>query len=395
MSRSVRLVQRFAGVVVVLWLVAVLLPRAVNAASLSGRDLQVSCRVYSGIPVALAAGEPQVYAITGQLCATPSELTAGETVQLLIHGATYNRSYWDFGTFDGVSYSYARDLAAAGYPTFAMDLIGAGQSSHPPSPDVTIQVAGYVAHETVQDLLGGAIGGVRFGRVIEVGHSFGSTAAWVEASTYHDVAGVISTGEVHAETVFAPTTATADFYPAVDDPGFTGSGLDTGYLTTMPGTRTSLFYNIADSDPNVRAQDETTKDVFSVTELITALAATGSTVSQGIDVPVLDIIGGQDKFSCGPDADGGTFDCSSGQIVASQEAPYFSPAAQLRACVIPNSGHDLNLALNHGLEEADAIAWSYEYIGQQGVPRPHVRMLPPDCSSSQSRTPLPSMKGTR
>jgi len=386
MSRSVRWVQRFAGFVVVLWLVAVLSPGVANAASPSRADHRVSCRVFSGIPVALAAGEPQAFTISGQLCATPSELTAGETVQLLIHGATYNRSYWDFGTVDGVSYSYARDLAAAGFPTFAMDEIGAGQSSHPPSTDVTTQAKAFVAHETVQDLLGGAIGGVRFGRVIEVGHSFGSTTAWVEAATYHDVAGVISTGEVHARTAFAATTG-PDFYPAVDDPAFAGSGLDTGYLTTVPGTRTSLFYNIADSDPNVRAQDEATKDVFSTTEFVTALAATGSTVSRGIDVPVLDIIGEQDKFSCGPGVNGVTFDCSSGQILASQEAPFFSPAAQLRACVIPHSGHDINLALNHGLEEADAIIWSFENVGQLGVPPLRVRTLPHNCSRQQELSP--------
>jgi hypothetical protein len=47
------------------------------------------------------------------------------------------------------------------------------------------------------DLRGGAIGGVQFGKVIEVGHSFGSIASWEEAATYHDINGVIITGRIH------------------------------------------------------------------------------------------------------------------------------------------------------------------------------------------------------
>jgi pimeloyl-ACP methyl ester carboxylesterase len=379
MSHSLRWVERVTGLLAVLGFVAILLPGAASAAPV-GATGQVSCQSYSGIPVALSTGEPQSYAVTGELCATRSELVAGKTVQLLIHGATYNHSYWDFGTVDRVSYSYARDLAAVGYPTFSLDEIGVGQSSHPPSADVDIQVAAFVAHQVVQDLLGGTIGKVRFGRVIEVGHSFGSITTWIEASTYHDVAGAIITGLVHGTTVFA-LNSTGDIYPAIDDPRFAGSGLDPGYLTSVPGTRASLFYNTADSDPNVIAQDEATKDVISATEFGSGLAVLGSTVSEGIEVPVLAIIGSQDKINCGLQSSGATFDCSSGQNVAGEEAPFYSSAAQLRACVVPNAGHDLNLELNHDLEEADAIAWSYEYIGQQGIPPIAARALPPDCST--------------
>jgi hypothetical protein len=37
----------------------------------------------------------------------------------------------------------------------------------------------------------------------------------------------------------------------------------------------------------------------------------------------------------------------------------------LHACSVRLSGHDINLAVNHGLEERYAIAWSYEYVGQR------------------------------
>jgi hypothetical protein len=89
--------------------------------------------MYTGIPVAFASGEAESYSTAGQMCATPQELASDTTVQLLIHGATYNHTYWSFGTIDGVRYSYARDVAAAGYPTFAIDEIGAGCQGRPKS----------------------------------------------------------------------------------------------------------------------------------------------------------------------------------------------------------------------------------------------------------------------
>jgi hypothetical protein len=42
----------------------------------------------------------------------------------VIHGATCNHDYWNSGTVDEARYSYARDVAARGFPTFAIDLPG-------------------------------------------------------------------------------------------------------------------------------------------------------------------------------------------------------------------------------------------------------------------------------
>jgi hypothetical protein len=123
-------------------------------------DDGVVCRRYAGIPAALTPGGPVSYTVTGELCATRDELVAGATIQLLIHGATYNHDYWDFGTIDDVRYSYARDFAARGFPTFAIDLLGAGLSSHPQSGLLTAHVEAFVAHQIVQALRNGSITGV-------------------------------------------------------------------------------------------------------------------------------------------------------------------------------------------------------------------------------------------
>jgi len=323
----------------------------------------------------LASGQPADYSVWGELCATPAELSSGTTVQLLIHGASYTHLYFDFGAVDGIRYSYARDVAAAGIPTFAIDQLGAGQSSQPPSTDITIQVAAFADHQVVQALLSGGVAGVHFGKVVLVGHSFGSIAGSLEAATYHDVAGVILTGIAHSQPSF-PVQAEGDLYPAVNDPKFAGSGLDPGYLTTVPGTRGFLFYNPADADPAVITADEASKGAISATEFGTGLPVQTSPVTNQITVPVLIIDGQNDQIDCGPQIGGGTYNCSSGTAIAQQEAPYYASAAQLRACAVANAGHDIALALNHIVQEADAVAWSLEYVG--GL---RSRMLPRDCSS--------------
>ena len=319
------------------------------------------------IPVALAPGKPASYTISGELFATEDELVAGTTVQLLVAGATYTHDYWDFGTVDGRRYSYARDVAARGFPTFAFDEIGSGNSSHPPSDQVTIQSAAFVAHELVQGLRNGSITGIQFGKVITVGHSLSSLVVWVEAINYGDVEGVIVSGAAHSLSILFGKLLGAALYPAVQDPRFVNSGLDAGYLTTRPGTRAALYYSLPDADPAVIARDEERKDVVSASELnlndILALVTTDAT--RTIQVPVLTILGENDVPTCGPNTQGGNFDCSTGAAVAMQEAPFYSAQARIHACVIPFSGHVVSLAINRRLQVADAVAWSSAFVGQR------------------------------
>jgi pimeloyl-ACP methyl ester carboxylesterase len=346
----------------------------------------VSCHTYreSGtVPASLVpSGQPLPYTIVGELCAGAAGLPDGTTVQLLLHGGTYNHSYWDFGTIDGAQYSYARHLAAAGLPTFAIDHIGAGQSSKPSGGDVTNEVVAEVDHQVVQGLRDGSIAGTRFGRVIEVGHSFGSYAAWQEAITYQDVDGLIITGSVHHLSTFAASSA-VDFYPANLDSKFQDQPwAASGYITTMPGTRRPLFYNAADADPAVicctAASDDNatpfSQETFdnepgkdaAPTGQFDGFALVSSTATQAIHVPVLIVLGSEDAFACGADAQGVDFDCSSGTAIANQEAPYYSSQARLEACSVPDSGHSISLHLNYGVQEIAATAWSYHFVGQNG-----------------------------
>ena len=117
--------------------------------------------------------------------------------QVLIPGATYNHLYWDFPHGDGY-YSYVDAATAAGYATFDIDPIGQGNSSHPPSADVTVTAEAVALHDAIAALRSGAVDGHVFSGVITVGHSIGSVDAWLEAADYHDVNAVIATGALHA-----------------------------------------------------------------------------------------------------------------------------------------------------------------------------------------------------
>jgi hypothetical protein len=46
--------------------------------------------------------------------------------------------------------------------------------------------------------------------------------------------------------------------------------------------------------------------------------------------------------------------------------------------VVPGSGHAVSLALNHELQVADAVAWSYAYVGQ-GSSGASANGLPQNC----------------
>jgi len=324
----------------------------------------VTCR-RTAVQVALAPQTPANYTVSGELCATPMERTLGTNVQLLIPGATYNYEYWDFGRIDGNEYSYARQVAAQGFPAFAIDPLGSGSSSRPPSDQLTIQAAAFVAHQIVQGLRNGSVAGIQFGRVITVGHSLGSVVVWEEAINYGDVDGIIVTGAAHSLTTRFVTAPS--FYPAANDPIFGGMGLDGGYLTTLPNVRVNLFYASPDDNPAVVASDEARKDLVSGTELNTALPIVTTSATRAIHVPVLTLLGSNDLPTCGPSTTGGNFDCSSAAAIVAQETPFYSAGAKVHACLIAGAGHDLSLARNHRLQVQDAVSWSIALVGQIGL----------------------------
>ncbi len=312
------------------------------------------------LAVRIADPGPADQAMWGQLCYRGSREPA--TVQLLVHGASYNHLYWNFPYGNGY-YSYVDAATAAGYATFDIDRIGDGNSSHPPSAQLDLTAGAVALHDAVTALRTGAVDGHGFAHVIMVGHSVGSVEAWIEAARYHDVDAIIVTGALHALNPGLPALAQTDVYPAADDPKFAGSGLDSGYLTTVPGTRESLFYDPATTNPAVAALDETTKDTSTLGEFGGLLSITSVPPAQQpwaqITVPVLVIVGEDDNIFCtGVTA----YNCTSPASVRSFETQYYQPAAHLKVVVIPGTGHDLALSTTAPLTDAAMIGWSLSVV---------------------------------
>jgi pimeloyl-ACP methyl ester carboxylesterase len=328
----------------------VLAPAAARAAGLPPPD----CSVHN-LQVAITDPGPADRTLWGQLCYRGQQEPS--TVQVLIPGATYNHLYWDFPYGDGY-YSYVGAATAAGYATFDIDPIGQGNSSHPVSTDVTLTAEAVALHDAVTALRSGAVDGHAFSSVITVGHSIGSVDAWLEAADFHDVNAVIATGALHA---LSPDISTleGDLYPAAFDPRFAGSAMDTGYLTTEPGTRGSIFYNASTANPDVVATDEANKDTVTVPVLAGATSMLGLPASQQpsdqISVPVLVVAGADDNLFCtGVTA----YNCASPASVRAYESQFYSPAAHLKVVVIPETGHALALSTTAPITDAVMIGWS-------------------------------------
>lgn len=217
-------------------------------------------------------------------------------------------------------------------------------------------------HDAVTALRLGAVDGHAFRHVIMVGHSIGSSEIWIEAARYKDVDAVIVTAALHA---ISPDIGALEgaLYPAVDDPAYAGSALDTGYLTTQPGTRGSLFYDPQTANRSVVMADEANKDTVTVPELVGATSMLKEPPAQqpsdGITVPVLSVVGEDDALFCTGVTE---YKCTNTKSVQSFESQYYPTGAHLRVVVIPDTGHDLALSTTAPLTDAVMIGWALSVV---------------------------------
>lgn len=340
--------------------VVVFLTMSTVSTARSGAQPAATCQSAS---VSVAAG-----LVKGKLAGTLC-VPAGSTpsaVMVLVPGATYNQAYWDF-PYMPQTYNFRLAMNRAGYATFTVDPLGTGASTHPLSVLLSSTVQATAVHQVVRALKAGRIAGRRFARVIIIGHSLGSMISIVEASTYHDVNGVVLTGMSHYLNLLSLTYLLTSAYPAALDPRFASAGYDIGYLTTRPGSRAALFYAAGTTDANVVAQDEATKDVVAPTEVVDGipLAVTPGLDTLGIRVPVLIADGSKDQLFCGILAN----TCANAATLQADEKPYYSPAACLHTFVLPGSGHDLNLATNTAEYQQAVVNWADTYVPASGKPR--------------------------
>jgi hypothetical protein len=177
-------------------------------------DVLPQCQALQ-VPVSLA--DIPGASLYGELC-VPATRTPS-AVQLLVHGATYNRYYSDW-PYRPDFYSYVRQMVGAGYATLNIDRLGYGRSTHPMSTSVTLPDGTEALRQVVDKLRSGEIGGRPFSRVIWVGHSLGTLYGWLEASVSQNVDAFVLTGLLHSVKPSWLTLAFQSVVPAPLDASF-------------------------------------------------------------------------------------------------------------------------------------------------------------------------------
>jgi len=322
-----------------------------NATTSAGQQSSSPCQMVAINGIALAPGATGNNTIEGEFCNIHSQ-----TVMVMVPGMTYDYTYFDLPasvagpSFSAVRYMTGGNPFGEAYSTFTLDCLGIGPSSRPLNDDNNVENNAYVVHQIITQLTSSGIGNVSFSHVILVGHSLGSMIVTYEAATYHDssLAGVILTGSLHK--VNSKIAQIAKFVSA-------GPEYPAGYLTTPAPTIGSLYYAPATSNAAVIAWNEKTVGVTTSAELHDIGEDTSSTVSRGITVPVLEIVGQDDNLMCVH-----AVDCGSAATVKEEEAPYFSQAAELQVVVIPGTGHDLDLSTSAPETYATMLQWSLLHV---------------------------------
>jgi pimeloyl-ACP methyl ester carboxylesterase len=198
---------------------------------------------------ALGAAGDHDLTIFGRFCLPRGK--SPQTVLLALHGITYTGEYWD-SQLEPETYAFTRTMTDAGYAVLAVDRLGYGRSTHPPSAAVTLDVQAEVADVLVDALRDGAVEGTPFRHVALVGHSYGTATSWRTTALHNNADVVVGTG-------WGSTIQTAPlgrfftgFYPETLDDKFRDSGYHLGYFTAAPGGRDQDFlYDRSNADPAV------------------------------------------------------------------------------------------------------------------------------------------------
>lgn len=328
----------FGGVAKISAAAAVAITLAVSGAPQSvfanGHSNNKNCRELT-INIALAEGQPKDQTISGTLC-TPKGQHSRHSVDVLVHGATYDRSYWDFG-YKNQKYSYVNRALRAGRTVFYYDRLGVGQSSRTDSTNVTMDSDAYA----LQQIAGWMKQRKHFNQVNVVGHSFGSQIALVAAGlSGNNIDRLVVTGSLQSN---GPGLVNGELrqYPAIQDPLYASSGYDAGWLTSVPGTR-QVFYYTTSADPDVIAYDEAHKNIVSSTQGVAGRALRvlppGTNPTSSVHIPVLLVAGQHDRLYCGL-----ALDCTDTEAVRNFEAPYYANAPSFAVVTIPDTGHDIAL----------------------------------------------------
>jgi hypothetical protein len=351
-----------------------------------------------------APGQELASHIYSELCMSKASLAqarAGKppAVLVLVHGITYGTWYWDLpyqsGTYSAVNY-----LIKRGYATLNIDRLGEGRSDHPASALVTASTNADAVHQLISALRGGKIGGIPFKYVGTVGHSYGTLTNWRETAQYNDADTTIGTGYSDAINPVTAMTFVSKASPASTDSRYAGAAWaqDPGYLQPWPSARgISQLYNVADADPAVIELDKKLANTVTGPELMTFPPAEYDGSHKNMAIPTFLIDGERDELACGNNDEMCATSASqsagpaelekAGDRLRDWQSPALGPNTCLRAAIVPDAAHDINMHRNAQQLYALIAYFADMAMGNHGQ---NAAAYKAACQGSGSSVPLPS-----
>ncbi|KAM7186379.1 Alpha/Beta hydrolase protein [Rhypophila sp. PSN 637] len=295
------------------------------------------------------------YSINAVYCRPSGTTPARDTLQILVHGYTYNSTMWS-GLGFGEQYDWQAYATRQGYHTLAIDRVGHGANLRDPDPLNEVQGPPHVEtiHQLItairQDTLQNAFDRP-FTKIGYVGHSFGPFIGGALARLHpSDVDALVLTaystspnGAAIASMKYTPaTTLFLDRFPSEE--------VAKGYVTmASESQRESLLYSGA-YDKRIPPVDFVYEDTVTVGE-ITALGF-ALAPSVGYKGPVMVVTGVEDSMFCAPPQE----TCEGILAGAGQ---FFPDAKEYRLLAVADTGYDLTLHLSAG----DTMRKVHEFFG--------------------------------
>ncbi|KAK3363186.1 Alpha/Beta hydrolase protein [Lasiosphaeria hispida] len=279
------------------------------------------------------------FTINGVYCKPTGHHKDRNTLQLLVHGITYNSTMWGgYGLDD--RYNWHKYANADGYHTLAIDRLGQGLNTRTLDPLNVIQPALHV--EAIHQL----ITAVRtdspknaldrgFNKIAYVGHSFGSMIGTSIALNHPgDATALVLTG--YSTTIDFRVIQSIHLEPAAAHSPARFPGVAPGYVVfASESERESAFYGGA-YDPDVAQHDFAYEDVLTAGEF--AAQAVLFQPAVGYTGNVLAVTGADDIIFCPL---GGVASCET--ILRETGDAFYPNASSFEVYAPADTGHDLTL----------------------------------------------------
>ncbi|MDQ3945897.1 MAG: alpha/beta hydrolase [Actinomycetota bacterium] len=271
----------------------------------------------------------------------PAAAPCTSSVLLLLHDVSYASHQWDLPV-QPERYSTARALAAAGYPTVAVDLPGHASSDGGDGTRLHVALYADVTAQLVDQLRTGNYrtfdgqAPPRFGRVGLVGAGIGTEIAELAAARDPELAVLVATGYSH----FPSRQFLAD-YAHWEVPQTIGKPYT--YFGGLPHRRVKYMYDIRAADVAVVNKDTALSQFAPSGLVLTMMSQPSRAVAGSIGIPLLLLLGEQDYMF--PSAH------------AQDELALFTSAGDKTMTVVAGAGHSLFLHRNAPETHQALVDW--------------------------------------